>query len=563
MPVRTKTSSRSPSVSRASRSTRGPAKKSSSTSRPRSSKRRTSTAPKSASPAGQSSPSVHFTNVDKVFFPGDGSTKGDVIQYYLNVAPVLLPHFRNRPVTLIRFPDGVTGEKFYEKNAPRFTPAWVKTAHVPRSEGGVINYILINDARTLAWCANLAALELHPFLHTARAQNRPTHLVFDLDPGEGADLLACIEVAFLLRERLARLGLELFPKVSGSKGLQLYVPLHTLVTYEDTKPFAKALAELLQAERPDLVVSDMSKALRKKKVLIDWSQNDDKKTTAGVYSLRAKRDTPFISLPVTWDELRRAEKKSDVAPLFFSPDAALKRIAKHGDLFAPVLTLKQKLPRDFLAAAHAGRDVSPRRPPRARSASSRSTRSLARYAAKRDFTQTAEPPPAAARKKSGASLRFVIQKHAASRLHYDFRLEMDGTLKSWAVPKGLPYEPGVKRAAFEVEDHPLAYIDFEGTIPKGQYGGGTVMVWDTGTYELLGGDHRRGDLKLVLHGKKLKGEWHLFRIKSEDDKPVWLIVKAKPAMKPLSARREDQSVLTRRSMARIASDNDAVWQSNR
>jgi bifunctional non-homologous end joining protein LigD len=205
-------------------------------------------------------------------------------------------------------------------------------------------------------------------------------------------------------------------------------------------------------------------------------------------------------------------------------------------------------------------------------------RDLKAYVAKRDFTRTQEPAPTErAQKKSGAGAsaaarastagqgkaagRFVIQKHAATRLHYDFRLEMNGTLKSWAVPKGVPTELGVKHAAFEVEDHPVSYLKFEGTIPKGQYGGGTVMVWDIGTFELLGGSHESGDLKLRLKGTKLKGEWHLFHIRSEDDKPVWLIMKSKVAAPAISARRDDMSALTRRSMARIAKDNDQQWQS--
>lgn len=505
-----------------------------------------------AAPARKSQREVTFSNVDKIFFPQTGTTKGDVIRYYLEAAPALLPHLKDRPVTLIRFPDGVEGEKFYEKNAPRFAPPWIKTTPVPRNDGSLIHYILINDAATLAWVENIAAIELHPFLHRRQNLDRPTHLAFDLDPGEGADLATCIEVAFLIRELLARLHLEAFPKVSGSKGLQLYVPLHTVVSYDTTKPFAKSIAELLAREHRDLVVSDMAKARRKNKVLIDWSQNDDKKTTVAPYSLRGKRAAPFVSLPVTWEELKRHRRKPDA--LNFTPADALKRIARHGDLFAPVLTLKQKLPTQFLAA------LSPPRP----TLTDRSSPSLKRYAAKRDFSKTAEPGPAIPTGSSkGGQRRFVIQKHAASHLHYDLRLEMHDTLRSWAVPKGLPYEKGVRRSAFLVEDHPLAYLDFEGTIPKGQYGGGTVMVWDIGTYELIGGDFGKGDLKLHLHGRKLKGEWHMFRIKSPDEKPVWLIIKGGEPMKPPGARREDQSVLTKRSMAQIAKANDRQWQSDR
>jgi bifunctional non-homologous end joining protein LigD len=490
---------------------------------------------------------VKFTNLDKVFFPEVKFTKGDLIRYYVSAAPYLLPHLLDRPVTLIRFPDGVTGEKFYEKNAPKFAPPWIKTFSVARQhEHGAINYILINDAPTLAWCANIAAIELHPFLHRAPKIEQPTCVAFDLDPGEGADILTCARVAWLVKELLDNLGLQAFPKVSGSKGLQLYVPLNTKVTYGATGAFANAVARLLAQKHPDLIVSQMAKVERHKRVLIDWSQNSRSKTTVSVYSVRGKRDAPFVSMPVTWEELKRAMKTKKDAVLFFTPDAAIKRLKRIGDLFAPVLKLRQTLPKAFAS------QTAPEAP------------ALKRYGEKRDFSKTREPPIAPVRRagpKAGG--RFVIQKHAASHLHYDFRLEMDGTLKSWAVPKGLPTEPGIKRSAFAVEDHPIAYLKFEGTIPKGQYGGGTVMVWDIGTYELLSGSMSEGSLKLTLHGKKLIGEWHLFKIRSDDGKDVWLIAKSGPAAKPISARQEDSSVLTRRSMARIAKDNDAPWNSSR
>jgi bifunctional non-homologous end joining protein LigD len=491
---------------------------------------------------------VAFTHPEKRLFPS-GFTKGEVIQYYLHVAPHLLPHLRDRPITLIRFPDGTHGESFYEKNAPGFAPEWIRTFPVPRREHeGSINYILVNDPPTLAWCANLAALEFHPFLHRVPALERPTHVAFDLDPGEGADLLTCIEVAQLLRALCDELGLKLFPKVSGSKGLQLYVPLNTEVTYDATQPFAKAMAELLERRHPQLIVSRMPKALRHGRVLIDWSQNSAAKTTVAVYSLRAKRDAPFVSMPVEWRELERAHADRDAASLSFTPDAALQRLQRRGDLFAPVLKLKQQLPAAFRELA--------RRPAR--------HGPLQRYAEKRDFARTAEPAPAPPRRsRQGSTRRFVIQKHAASHLHYDFRLEMGGTLKSWAVPKGVPYELGVRRSAFQVEDHPIDYLEFEGTIPQGQYGGGTVMVWDIGTYELIDGNYGKGDLKLWLDGRKLRGEWHLFRIKSEESKPVWLIQKAGEPMRALTARQDDRSAVSGRSLAKIAADNDAQWQSNR
>jgi bifunctional non-homologous end joining protein LigD len=494
---------------------------------------------------------VSFTNVGKVFFPTGSFTKGDLIRYYVAVAPVLLPHLKDRPVTLIRMPEGVRGEKFYEKNCPAYAPGWIRTTLVPKSEGGEIRYILINDVETLAWCANNAAVELHPFLHRAANIQHPTHLAFDLDPGEGTDILTCIDVAETVRDTLATLHLEAFPKVTGSKGIQLYVPLNTPVNYDVAAPFAKAVAELLQQRHPDLVVSEMSKALRVGKIFIDWSQNNEKKTTAGVYSVRGKRDEPFVSLPVTWQELSRAKKRGNPQALFFTPKEALKRIAKTGDLFAPVLALKQRLPPAFVQAAP---KIARRKPSSA----------LRPYAEKRDFSKTAEPGPnVPTRSRQGSRRRFVIQKHAASHLHYDFRLEMDEVLKSWAVPKGLSTEAGVKRSAFQTEDHPLEYFSFEGTIPAGQYGGGTVMVWDIGTYEVLGGNYWKGDLKLHLSGKKISGEWHLFRIRSEESKPVWLIQKAGESARPVSKKADDLSVLSRRTMAQISKSTDSVWESDR
>jgi len=293
--------------------------------------------------------SIEISNLDKMMYPGHRFTKAKVIDYYISIAPYLLPHLKNRPVTMKRFPDGVFGEFFYEKDAPTFTPSWVKTFPVPRRVGNQpdIRYVIINDLPTLVWVANLANLEIHPFLHRVPKINQPTAIAFDCDPGEGADVVTCARVALLLRDLLRELNLESYAKVSGSKGLQVYVPLNSRVTYDLTQPFAKAVAELMAEREPQLVVAKMPKVFRTKKVFIDWSQNDDYKTTISVYSLRAKTYKPFVSLPVTWDELAAAVKKNDAERLYFEPKQAVKRIKKVGDLFAPVNTLVQKLPSDF------------------------------------------------------------------------------------------------------------------------------------------------------------------------------------------------------------------------
>lgn len=288
---------------------------------------------------------VKVTNLDKILFPKTGFTKGQLIDYYIRIAPWLLPHLRGRPLTFKRFPDGVTGEHFYEKNAPSFTPAWVKTAKVWRTSGeSQINYVLINDLPTLVWCANLANIELHTLLAKAPRVERPTSIVFDLDPGAPSGVLDCAKVALWLKEIFESFNLQSFVKSSGSKGLHFYVPLNTAADYDVTQPIAQAIAKTLQRRHPDCVVAQMAKNLRKGKVFIDWSQNSPHKTTVCVYSVRAKKDEPFISMPLDWEELARGLKSKQVKIFEARPEDAIRRCEEGGDLFQPVLTLKQKLP---------------------------------------------------------------------------------------------------------------------------------------------------------------------------------------------------------------------------
>jgi bifunctional non-homologous end joining protein LigD len=287
---------------------------------------------------------VPVSNLNKVFYPGTGFTKAQIIDYYIKVSPVLLPHLKDRPLTLKRYPDGVTGGFFYEKRCPPYRPEWVKTAPVWSDHYETeIHYCLVNDLPSIVWAANLGDLELHTFLARADAIERPTMMVFDLDPGLPADILTCAQVGFWLRDKLEALKLRSFPKTSGSKGLQIYVPLNTPVTYDQTKALSHQLAEELENEHPELVVSKMAKNLRGGKVLVDWSQNDRHKTTICVYSLRAK-EQPAVSTPLDWDEVESAFKKKNPAQLSFVSEDVLKRVEKHGDLFEPILKFKQKLP---------------------------------------------------------------------------------------------------------------------------------------------------------------------------------------------------------------------------
>ncbi|MGI8905773.1 MAG: non-homologous end-joining DNA ligase [Candidatus Sumerlaeaceae bacterium] len=294
--------------------------------------------------------SLPVSRVEKVYYPQAGFTKGQVLDYYVKIGSALLPHLKDRPLTLKRYPEGVTGEFFYEKRCPFYRPDWVKTAPV-WSEGtnSTIDFCLANDLPTLIWAANLGTLELHTSLSKANDVLRPTLLAFDLDPGPPADIVQCCQVGLWLREMFGSLGLDCFPKTSGSKGLQVYVPLNTPgVTYDHTKGLARAIAQLMEREHPTLITSVMKKSLRSNKVFIDWSQNDDHKTTVCVYSLRA-RETPTVSTPVTWHEVEAALKAGDPNRLRFTAPEVVKRFDKHGDLFEPVLKMKQKLPRDLLA----------------------------------------------------------------------------------------------------------------------------------------------------------------------------------------------------------------------
>jgi bifunctional non-homologous end joining protein LigD len=285
---------------------------------------------------------VSLSNLEKVLYPRVGFTKGQVIDYYTRIAPVVLPHLRDRPLTLKRYPNGVEDKFFYEKRCPAHAPDWVARASVwsGRNEGD-IEFCLCHDLPTVVWLANLADLELHTPMARAPAMDHPTMIAFDLDPGPPATIVECARVALELRRAFAFWDLQAFPKTSGSKGMQVYLPLNTLVTYEDTRAFSRGLAQLLERRDPDAVVSDMAKAKRTGKVFVDWSQNDRHKTTVNVYSLRAM-EQPTVSTPLTWDEV------SDIADgdaMAFTSAQVLERVGELGDLFAPVQTLEQELPR--------------------------------------------------------------------------------------------------------------------------------------------------------------------------------------------------------------------------
>ena len=279
-----------------------------------------------------------------MLWPQAGFTKAQAIDYYARIADAILPHLRGRALTRVRFPDGVESQRFFEKRAPKHTPDWVKTAPIEMGTAGVLDFIVCDDRATLIWLSQLAALELHPSLALAKKPERPTVLAFDLDPGAPATAVECAQIGLRLRELFAELGLECFAKHSGSKGIQVYVPLNTAATFEQTKSYSRAVAQALERAEPDLVVSKQDRKLRKGKVLVDWSQNDYSKTTVAVYSLRC-RPRPWVSMPLTWDEVSGLADDGDPESVRFEAPQALERIEQLGDLFAPVLELKQKLPK--------------------------------------------------------------------------------------------------------------------------------------------------------------------------------------------------------------------------
>ncbi|WP_263422177.1 ATP-dependent DNA ligase [Arthrobacter sp. NicSoilB4] len=412
-------------------------------------------------------------------YPETGTTKADVLAYYAAVAPVLIPAAANRPATRKRWVHGVgtadaPGEMFFQKNLDHSTPGWVPRASITHKER-TIQYPLVNDPATLAWLAQIAALEIHvPQWRVDSHGNRmpPDRLVLDLDPGEGAGLAECAEVAKLARAILQDVGLDPVPVTSGSKGIHLYAALDGTQSSEQISGFAHELARSLEADHPELAVSDMKKTLRTGKVLVDWSQNSAAKTTVVPYSLRG-RLRPTVAAPRTWRELSSPSLHQ------LGYQEVLKRVKSGKDPFAVISgrgrpgARPDGHPAEAGETARDGGDYDPR---------------LGAYRAKRDAASTPEPFTAErSRMDAGdGTLRekFVIQEHHASRLHFDLRLERDGVLVSWALPKGVPTDKTKNHLAVQTEEHPLDYLDFEGTIPKGQYGAGTMSIWDSGYYEV-------------------------------------------------------------------------------
>ncbi|MCH6468879.1 ATP-dependent DNA ligase [Sinomonas terrae] len=449
---------------------------------------------------------VRLSNLDKVLYPEAGVTKAEILDYLRLVAPLMIPVVRDRPATRKRWVHGVgtaeePGQVFFQKNLDNSTPRWVKrvTLHHRHSTN---TYPLVNDLATLIWLGQMAALEIHVPQWRVAGDDKmlhPDRLVLDLDPGPGAGLPECVEVAHLIKPILDDLGMTTVPVTSGSKGIHLYAKLDMSQKWEQVSAVAHELARSLAADHPDLVVSDQKKTLRQGRVLVDWSQNSGQKTTIAPYSLRG-RAQPMVAAPRTWAEL----ESPDLAHVRYDQMAA--RIEKYGNLFAPLLSDPVERSSDDHGSGSrkkAAHDDGSPPPPSSAPSKATTTKggndSLTAYRAKRDAAATPEPVPMES-PTPGEGNTFVIHEHHARRLHWDLRLEHEGVLASFALPKGVPSDAGRNHLAVHTEDHPIEYLTFSGSIPKGEYGAGDMFIWDTGTYELE--KWRDKEIIAILHGRE-------------------------------------------------------------
>ena len=494
---------------------------------------------------------LRLSNLDKVFWPDEGYTKGDLIAYYHNVAELLLPHLRDRPLTMKRMPDGLAGGFFYEKNAPQSVPQWMPRCPVPSEDakGGLIDYLMVDSAAGILFVANLGCIEFHPLHSRCGTVEQPDYLFFDLDPFPPITFDDVLAVAMHVKVALDALGLVGYPKTSGATGVQIYVPIEPGYGYDQIRELVGQIGRMINRADPDRTTMLWEVRKRSGKVFIDHNMNRLGANIAAVYSMRPE-PMATVSTPLTWEEV-----EAGVRPQDFTIETVWDRFARVGDLFEPVRTQ----PQDIAPALEAlglptEREFgAPRKRPRAKAdatgggsgrGSARTTTTertseeviaasrdpnLAEYLRKRTFGPqgTPEPPPRRPKRPKGNT--FVIQKHRATRLHYDLRLERHGAMPSWAVPRGLPIARNDRRLAVHTEDHPIEYASFAGTIPEGHYGAGEVRIFDDGTYDLVEWDDTK--VGFVLHGRRYPGlEYHLVKTRTD-----WLVFLASHQEAPLIA----------------------------
>ncbi len=440
---------------------------------------------------------LEVSNLDKILFPEDQVSKAEIIQYYLKIAPTLLTHIKGRALTLIRFPDGIHGESFYQKNRPEWAPDWLEFVKLGSEEKK--DYIIATEPASLVWLANLASLELHQ-LHSRKPHfDKPDYMVFDLDPPEGYNFGHIVEIAFELREYLENFGYNVFVKTTGGKGVHVCVPIEPKWDFSTVFETAQTIAKPFVEERPKNLTLHIKKEARKGRVLVDIYRIRQGQSIVSPYSLRGRIGAP-VSMPLSWDDL--AATKS---PLEYNIRTALEKVVEEGDAWEGIDA--------FAVELHTQRKTkAPKKLPANKK--HKTPEQLEVYEKKRDFQKTREP---LAKILEGGGTNFVVHRHHATNLHYDLRLEQDGVLKSWAVPRGLPPLPGVKRLAVQTEDHPMEYLTFDGKIPKGQYGGGDMWIYALGKYQIT--KDKKDGFYFRLSSKEVNGEYRIYKIKQKE----WLL----------------------------------------
>ncbi len=439
---------------------------------------------------------IELSNLDKVLFPEDGVLKAEIIEYYLKIAPTLLNHVKGRALTLIRFPDGIHGEMFYQKNRPQWAPDWIEFATLGKEKK---DYIIATEPATFVWLANLASLELHQLHSRKPAFDNPDYMVFDLDPPEGYNFKKVIPIALALKEAVENLGYTCFVKTTGGKGIHICCPLEPKWDFHVVFEAAQAIAQPFVDRYPKETTLHIKKDARKGRVLIDIYRIRSGQSIVSPYSLRGRVGAP-VSMPLTWDELTMMN-----APVDYNIRNALDKVLQDGDAWDGIGAYAVEV------HTHRKKSVPKELPLNKRH---KTPEQLESYEKKRDFKKTTEPAP---RVVDEGGSNFVVHRHHASHLHYDLRLEQDGVLKSWAVPRGLPPHPGVKRLAVQTEDHPMKYLTFNGKIPKGQYGGGDMWIYALGKYQIT--KDKKDGFYFRLNSKEVTGEYRIHKIKQKE----WLL----------------------------------------
>ncbi|MGD8869789.1 MAG: non-homologous end-joining DNA ligase, partial [Gemmatimonadales bacterium] len=442
---------------------------------------------------------LELSNLEKVLWPEDEVLKAELVQYYLAIAPTILAHIKGRPLSLVRYPDGIHGERFFQKNLPRWTPEWIEQAEIGDDEKS-INYMVATEEASLVWLANLACIEMHQMHCRVHHRDHPDYFVFDIDPPDGTEWGLIADTALALREQVEALGYHAFVKTTGRKGLHIVVPIEPKWDFDAVFQASKQIAEPFVKSNSKHCTLKIHKDARGGKILIDIYRNRPSQTIVAPYSARGLPGAT-VSMPLRWEDLHEIGGVGDFH-IRNVPDI----VRSAGDVWEAIGVYAVEL--------HTHRKAPAKRKAHPKSKKYKTPEQLEAYAKKREFSRTPEPGPG---DLGEPGTNFVVHRHHASRLHYDLRIEQDGALRSWAVPKGLPPRPGIKRLAVQTEDHPIEYLTFEGKIPKGEYGGGTMWLYALGRYDIT--KQKKDGFYFRLQSRQLTGEYRTYQTRGNE----WLL----------------------------------------